>query len=62
MVPDDLVYASPGMDNASLIAQTQGMSIQQEAEIAPNHALFSWKEDKDVMLTNDAATSNVGAP
>lgn len=59
---DESVYVSPSMDNASLIAQMQGMSMQQEIKIAPDHALFSWIEDKDAVLTNGATTSKEGVP
>lgn len=62
MALDDSVYASPGMDNASLITQMQGMSIKKETKIAWDHALFSWMEDKDARLTNGATTSSLGAP
>lgn len=40
----------------------QGMSLQQEVEIAPNHALFSWMEEEDAVLTNGAATLKDGTP
>lgn len=59
---DDLVYASPSMDNVDLIVQMQGMSIEQEIEIALDHALFSQMEDTDDVLTNDAIASSSGAP
>lgn len=40
----------------------QGMSIEQETKIASDHALFSWMEDEDVVLTNNAIASSLGAP
>lgn len=36
--------------------------MEQETKIAPNHALFSWMEDEDTVLTNGAVSSNSGAP
>lgn len=50
MAPDEFVYTSPGM------------LLQQEIEMAPDHVLFSWMEDEDAMLTNNASTSKDGAP
>lgn len=41
MTPDESVYTSLGMDNVAFVAQMQGMSLQQEAEIALDRALFS---------------------
>lgn len=55
------VYASPGMDNETLIAHMQGMSMEQEIEINPYHALFSWMEDEDAVLRNDAIELSSGA-
>lgn len=62
MSPDELVYTSSGIDNVAFVAQMKGMSLQQETKITPDHALFLWIEDEDVMLTNIASTSKDGAP
>lgn len=62
MAPDESVYTSLGMDNESLVAQMQGMSLQQEVEITPDHELFSWMEDEGAVFTNDASNSTEGAP
>lgn len=61
-MPNESIYASPGMDNASLITQMQGMPMQEETKIALDHALFSWMEDEDAVLTNGATTSKEGTP
>lgn len=54
MNPDARIYTSLGMDNASLTAQMQSMSMEQEAKITLDHALFSWMEEEEIVLTNDA--------
>lgn len=36
--------------------------MEQETEIAPDHAIFSWIEEEDVVLTNGAASSSLEAP
>lgn len=58
MSPDFGVYASLGMDNASLTTQMQGISMEQEVEFTLDHALFSWMEDEDVVLMNDPSPSS----
>lgn len=35
------VYASPQMESVVLTVQMKGMSLEQESNIAPDHALFS---------------------
>lgn len=50
------------MDNVALIIQMQGMSIEKEMEIAMDHALFSWMEDEDTMLTNVTIASSSRSP
>lgn len=35
----------------------QGMSLEQESKITPNHALFSWMEEEDDVFANEASTS-----
>lgn len=40
----------------------QGMSIKKEAEIAPDHAIFSWMEGEDILMTNDATSSSSRDP
>lgn len=47
------------MDNVALIAQMQGISLEQEVEITPNHTLFSWMEGEDVVFGNDSLVSKV---
>lgn len=39
--PGSYVYTSSQMDNVMLIAQMQGMSLEKEANITPDHTLFS---------------------
>lgn len=56
MSPDVVGYASPRMDNATLMAHMQRMSMEQEAEITPDQALFSWIEGEETVITNDAPT------
>lgn len=50
------------MDNVAFVAQMKGMSLQQEAEITPDHALFSWMEDYDTVLTIKGGNSKNGTP
>lgn len=45
------------MESAVLTTQMQGMSLEQEFDIAPNHALFSWMEEEETMFANDAFIS-----
>lgn len=62
MIPGKSAYTSPSMDNVAFVAQMQGMSLQQEAEITPNHALFSWMEGDDIVLNNDVGAPKDGTP
>lgn len=50
------VYASP-MESAVLTLQMQGVSLEQESTIAPNHALFSWMEEEETVFANDTFIS-----
>lgn len=56
IILDESAYKSLGMDNVAFVAQMQGMSLQQEAEITLDHTLFSWMEDDDTVLTIDGGT------
>lgn len=49
-------YSSPGMDNATLTTEIQGMSLEQEAEIALDHALFLWMGGEETMFANGASS------
>jgi len=50
-------YRSPGVQNTTMIAQMQGMSVEKEGEISPEHVLFSWIEEEESVFINEASTS-----
>lgn len=46
-------YDSSKMENSRFNMQIQGMSLEQELDIVPNQALFSWMEEEDVVFMNE---------
>lgn len=51
------VYPSPQMECVVLTTQMQGMSLEQESNITPDHALFLWMEEEEIVFANDTLIS-----